>query len=310
MFDWLEDLLRALGDLLGDAFKEIGEAVSKAIWDTMLSWLYETAYTALAAFFNLINGFGAEIFELGWVKAAISFFVKFAWGLFVVGLVVAIFDVAVEYQHGRANIRSCTLNILKGFFACSLIGTLPIELYKFCITLQLTFSRNLVHAFTLTQRTDFPGLVTDVFNSVFDIQTGHKGFIDLVFLFAFAYCCVKLFFQNLKRGGILMIQIGVGTLYMFSVPRGYTDGFNQWMKQVIAICLTAFLQTTLFYLGLLTMADKLVLGLGIMFAANEVPRIAQQFGLDSSVRVNVMSVVHTASTTANLVRLVGKAAGK
>ena len=307
MFDWLEDLLRALGDMFGDAYQQIGEAVSKAIWDTMLKWFYEIVYTALAAFFDMINGFGAEIFELGWVQAAIALFVKFGWGLYVVGVVVAVFDVAVEYQHGRANIRSCSINILKGFFACSLIGTVPVELYKFCITLQYTFSKNLVDAYILSNRVDFPKLVADVFNKIFDLETGHQGFIDLVFLLAFAYCVIKLFFQNLKRGGILMIQIAVGTLYMFSVPRGYTDGFNQWMKQVIAICLTAFLQTTLFYLGLLTMSDQLILGLGIMFAANEVPRIAQQFGLDSSVKVNMMSVVHTATTTASLVRAVGKA---
>jgi hypothetical protein len=307
MFDWLEDLLRALGDMFGDAYQQIGEAVSKAIWDTMLKWFYEIVYTALAAFFDMINGFGAEIFELGWVQAAIALFVKFGWGLYVVGVVVAVFDVAVEYQHGRANIRSCSINILKGFFACSLIGTVPVELYKFCITLQYTFSKNLVDAYVLSNRVDFPKLVADVFNKIFDLETGHQGFIDLVFLLAFAYCVIKLFFQNLKRGGILMIQIAVGTLYMFSVPRGYTDGFNQWMKQVIAICLTAFLQTTLFYLGLLTMSDQLILGLGIMFAANEVPRIAQQFGLDSSVKVNMMSVVHTATTTASLVRAVGKA---
>ena len=307
MFDWLEDLLRALGDMFGDAYQQIGEAVSKAIWDTMLKWFYEIVYTALAAFFDMINGFGAEIFELGWVQAAIALFVKFGWGLYVVGVVVAVFDVAVEYQHGRANIRSCSINILKGFFACSLIGTVPVELYKFCITLQYTFSKNLVDAYVLSNRVDFPKLVADVFEKIFDLETGHQGFIDLVFLLAFAYCVIKLFFQNLKRGGILMIQIAVGTLYMFSVPRGYTDGFNQWMKQVIAICLTAFLQTTLFYLGLLTMSDQLILGLGIMFAANEVPRIAQQFGLDSSVKVNMMSVVHTATTTASLVRAIGKA---
>lgn len=29
---------------------------------------------------------------------------------------------------------------------------------------------------------------------------------------------------NLKRGGILLIQISVGSLYMFSVSRGYIDG--------------------------------------------------------------------------------------
>ena len=31
MFDWLEDLLEALGELLGDAFQEIGESVAAAM---------------------------------------------------------------------------------------------------------------------------------------------------------------------------------------------------------------------------------------------------------------------------------------
>lgn len=57
-----------------------------------------------------------------------------------------------------------------------------------------------------------------------------------------AYAVIKVFFANLKRGGILLIQIAVGSLYMFSVPRGYTDGFVQWCKQIIGLCLTAFLQ--------------------------------------------------------------------
>ena len=50
-----------------------------------------------------------------------------------------------------------------------------------------------------------------------------------------------------------------------------------------------------------------LLGLGIMLAANEVPRIAQQFGLDSSVRINMMSVFHTTSTAVNLTRALTRA---
>ena len=62
-----------------------------------------------------------------------------------------------------------------------------------------------------------------------------------------------------------------------------TDGDGYWgAKQIAATCLTAFLQTTLLYLGLMTFQDHMLLGLGIMLSANEVPRIAQQFGLDSS----------------------------
>ena len=127
-------------------------------------------------------------------------------------------------------------------------------------------------------------------------------------MIAFAYCVIKIFFANIKRGGILLIQMAVGALYMFSVPRGYQDGFNQWMKQIAALCLTAFMQTTLLFLGLLTFPGNMILGLGIMLASNEVPRIAQQFGLDSSVKVNMTSIVHATTTAVNLTRSVARAA--
>ena len=99
-----------------------------------------------------------------------------------------------------------------------------------------------------------------------------------------AYAVIKVFFANLKRGGILLIQIAVGALYMFSVPRGYSDGFTQWCKQVIALCLTAFLQATILVAGLMVFNDHALLGLGLMLSAGEVPRIAGAFGLDTSTR--------------------------
>ena len=133
------------------------------------------------------------------------------------------------------------------------------------------------------------------------------GLLNLFSLIALAYCVLKVFFANIKRGGILLIQMAVGSLYLFSVPRGYTDGFSQWCKQIFALCLTAFLQTVLLFLGLLTFQDNLLLGLGIMLAAGEVPRIAQQFGLDSSVKVNMMSVVHATSTAVNMTKNIAKA---
>ena len=129
----------------------------------------------------------------------------------------------------------------------------------------------------------------------------NDNYTDIEFPCSEAYLSAKL---------ILLIQMAVGALYMFSLPRGYSDGFVQWMKQVAAICLTAFLQTTLLFLGLLTFPGNMLLGLGIMLASNEVPRIAQQFGLDSSVRVNMMSVVHATTTAVNLTRSVARAVGK
>lgn len=277
----------------------------------MLQWFYETIYGAVADFFTMMGNMGADIFDLDWVKATIKLFTLFGWALFVAGVVVAIFDVAIEYQCGRANIKTTSINILKGFFACSLIGIVPVELYKFCISLQNTFSQDLSRIFAGTQSLDLASQSMSVLQGSFEVSTQVSfNLFNLLALIAFAYCVIKIFFANIKRGGILLIQMAVGSLYMFSVPRGYADGFNQWMKQVAAICLTAFMQTTLLFLGLLTFPTNMLLGLGIMLAANEVPRIAQQFGLDSSVKVNMMSVVHATTTAVNLTRSVARATGK
>lgn len=124
-------------------FDFLGEQISNVIWDTMLKWFYETIYNAVADFFSMMGNMGADIFDLDWIQATIKLFTLFGWALFVAGVVVAIFDVAIEYQCGRANIKSTAINILKGFFACSLIGIVPVELYKFCISLQNTFSHDL-----------------------------------------------------------------------------------------------------------------------------------------------------------------------
>lgn len=119
-----------------------------------------------------------------------------------------------------------------------------------------------------------------------------------------AYAVIKVFFANLKRGGILLIQIAVGSLYMFSIPRGYIDGFTQWCKQVIGLCLTAFLQATILVAGLLVFLDHALLGLGLMLSATEVPRIAGAFGLDTTTRANVMSAFYTAQAAVNTTRIV------
>ena len=119
-----------------------------------------------------------------------------------------------------------------------------------------------------------------------------------------AYAVIKVFFANLKRGGILIIQIAVGSLYMFSVPRGYGDGFIQWCKQVVGLCLTAFLQATILVAGLMVFKDHALLGLGLMLSAGEIPRIAGAFGLDTTTRANISSAVYTAQSAVSMARTV------
>lgn len=297
-----------MGDAIGGVFDGIGSQISDAIWDAMLQWFYNTIFDAIADFFTMMGNMGADIFDLKWVQATIQLFILFGWSLFAAGMIVAVFDVAIEYQSGRADIKNTAINVLKGFFACSLFGIVPVELYKFCISLQNTFAGDLTRIFSGEQHLGLAELSTKVLNRCFMVSGGAAfDLFHLLSMIAFAYCVVKIFFANIKRGGILLIQMSVGALYMFSVPRGYTDGFNQWMKQIAALCLTAFMQTTLLFLGLLTFKGNMLLALGIMLAANEVPRIAQQFGLDSSVKVNMMSVVHATTTAVNMTRSVANA---
>ena len=131
-----------------------------------------------------------------------------------------------------------------------------------------------------------------------------SGLMVLFCLILMAYAVIKVFFSNLKRGGILLIQIAVGSLYMFSVPRGYGDGFIQWCKQVIGLCLTAFLQATILVAGLMVFKDHALLGLGLMLSAGEIPRIAGAFGLDTTTKANLTSAVYTAQSAVNIARTV------
>lgn len=148
---------------------------------------------------------------------------------------------------------------------------MPIELYKFCISLQNTFSHDLVGIASggINESLADAGLaaLAGMFSSA---VSATYGLLNLLCMIAFAYCVIKMFFANIKRGGILLIQIAVGSLYMFSVPRGYTDGFNQWCKQVIAICLTAYADN-LVVPWTNDIPEQYAVGAGIMLAANEVP---------------------------------------
>ena len=299
------DLLAGLGDALGGAFENIGIDVVNSVWTAMVQWLYEAIYTAVGELFAEINQLGVEIFDLSWVQAFVRLFTLLGWALFVAGLVVAVFEVAIESQSGRASIKGAFLNLLKGFFAVSLIGVLPVQLYKLCCSLQGIFTGDLAGIFAAEQTATIGEFANLILSALFmPTMLTQVGLKNICLLIVFSYCIIKIFFANIKRGGIILIQIAVGSLYMFSVPRGYTDGFYQWCRQTVAICLTAFMQTTLLFLGMMTFQDYSLLGLGVMLAANEVPRIAQQFGLDSSVRVNLSSAVYTTNTAVNLARTV------
>lgn len=308
MFDWIGDAIDWIGDgisgLWDNTVGSAVDAITDEIWDIMFTWLFNLIYGAIADLFEFINSTTSDIFSLAWVRSFIALFYNMGWILFVCGMIVAVFDCAIAYESGQNSIKTTSFNVLKGFFAASLITIVPQRLYSFCVSMQGSFSRDIMASFIGTTSDTVAGTALSVVIALaLDVSL-----FSLFFIILFGYCTIKVVFANIKRGGILLCQIAVGSLYMFSVPRGYTDGFFSWCKQVIATCLTAFLQTTILYIGLLTYTQHALLAVGICLSANEVPRIAQMFGLDTSVRVNMMSVSHTVSMGTKAVGLLKGAA--
>ena len=216
---WVTDLIEGIGEAIANAFNSLWEAISSSIWEVFLKWIYEAIYGAIADFFTLMGNMGTDLFDLPWVQACLELFRLFGWALFVAGLVVAIFDIAIEYQSMRQfNIKRQILPLIYGLLAVNLFTILPIRLYTFCITTQNTFMHDLSSLFSgyAASQKGIAGAAS----SALKIMLGLPSVFNLLSIIALGYCVVKIFFANIKRGGILLTQMAVGSLYLFSLPKG------------------------------------------------------------------------------------------
>lgn len=297
----------------------IWDFVADKILGQIVDWFYGQVVGFLGNFFAEMGNMGVELFEMSWVQSIVLFFSYLAWALYGTGLVVACFECGIEYSSGRGNIRETALNAIKGFMAVSLFTVVPVRLYELSVTLQGQLTAGITGygasigdvASDIMQEFSAVESLTDLTSGPFlGFGSITSGIMILFCIILMAYAIIKVFFANLKRGGILLIQIAVGSLYMFSVPRGYTDGFIQWCKQIIGLCLTAFLQATILIAGLMVFKDHALLGLGLMLSASEIPRIAGAFGLDTTTRANIMSAVYTAQAAVNTTRTIVQAVSK
>lgn len=272
------------------------------LFDFITDWIYQQIIKALGEFFGVMNTMGSDLFGLPWVKQIVQLFQNLGWALFIVGIVVALFEFAIESQNGRGDPKALALNIIKGFFAVNLFCNVPVQLYSFSVKLQIGMNGSM----TGLVSPDGGSLAGAALKTVNTMLFG--PLLGILILIMMGYAIIKVFLSSIKRGGILLIQIAVGSLYMFSVPRGFTDGFIMWIKQIIATCLTAFLQSTMLVCGLILFKDHWLLGLGVMLAAGEIPRIAGAFGLETAARPNINSVVNTTQSAVHLTQMIKTAA--
>lgn len=222
----------------------IWDFVASTVMDDLIDWFYGQLVGFLGNFFAQMGNMGVELFDLEWVQAVILFFSKLAWALFAVSLVVRAFECGIEYASGRANLQQTALDMIKGFFAVSLFTTVPVRLYALSVSLQGTLSVGLTGSDTtigevgqqiITDLSEIDSLADMIDNSYFGLGVITSPLMILFCVILMAYAVIKVFFANLKRGGILLIQIAVGSLYIHRFQSTRADKLGTLRKVHIRI---------------------------------------------------------------------------
>lgn len=303
-------------------------------------YIYYQITSVATTMLDEVNGLSVDFFSNDFISAIVHFFTMLAWGLGLAGAMMAVMEFAVSYRTGGGGSFAGTgMNMLRLFIALLTFSTIPILLFRFSMDIYGTVRAAAVGSMSgsnLSTSDLAKGAVGSMFKSVYgtlptaQIANGVWSFLKqltdgfqmtdiadasaqsnadwwaLMQLIILVWAIFKVFFGNLKRGGILLVQICVGALHMLPLARGYTDGFSSWCKQVVALCFTAFVQNLLYLLALIMMQDAAAtnayFALGLLLVAAEVPRIAQMFGLDTSTRGGIGSAMHSASSAVLLIR--------
>lgn len=232
---------------------------------------------------------------------------SFLWFISIVGSIFFVFGIGFAFSEwaidcnengGSPNILSTFKNSVIGFAALSGFASLPILLLKWINDIANTLCSSLAG-------TNLEATMDNMWTKIEDMNF-FSGWGSPIFSIVILICIVRVFLANLKRGGIMVTLITVGSLHMFSIPRGYTDAFWSWCKQVVGLCITSFMQNLLLIMGMIVYVNSdmdtfdLVLGAGVMLSATEVPRILQQFGLDTSMKANVSQAIYGVSGIMNI----------
>lgn len=280
-----------------------------ALFKSIMQWAYSMMVSVISLFIQIFQQMSDRVFDETLVKNILLFFFLFGEALFTVAFVIALLETIIEYQSSGNghNFVTLMMNAIKGFLVSLLFTTIPQLLFK--LTSQV--ENMIVQA--ITQQQNFGDILLSNLSREYSFDfsvngsssTGNMDLKIIIFAIIFLYVIIKVVIGNIKRSGILLTLIFIGTFHIFQIPRGYTDGFSSWCKQVIGLCITHFAQNILLVLGISLFAAEFtqtnwILGLGgmgLMLAATEVPRVAQHFGLDTSFKGNFASAAIMANST-------------
>lgn len=266
------------------------DSLSNAVLNSLSGLIYRQLLDTAETIISSITNSSSSVFNYSWFKVTASLFSRFGMLMFAVGVVLTFVDAGIEYRRRGIDLSGTMLNLGKGLIAVGLFAAIPVPLFNFCTNIQSVILDTLAIEWNFQETVD----------ALQELLTSEGVLIIMIVIMIVLIFLIYL--DSLKRGGILLVLICIGSLHMISVPRGYLDNFYSWCKQVIALCLTVLLQNLLLFCGLMIVPTQVFLGLGVMFAAKEVPRICAQFGLDTSVKASFTNIAMGANASVQAVK--------
>lgn len=273
------------------------------------SYLSELINGFFAIFLHVFNLTVLNLFNPSFIQEIVFAFRALGWELFIAGFIIAFLEYTIEAQDSGGSWINLAFNTAKGVVFCSCFAGISIDFLVFTGSLTTSMSStmsggiydainssdNFVNSFMILWEGEINTLISTPFWLVA---------ISMIIVIVFGF---KIIMDNLSRAGSLFILIIIGSFHAFSIPRGYTDSAVGWCKQVIGLCFTHFMQNLLLVTGFFiwttgTSYVTYLCGLGTIFAATLVQKVAQHFSLDTSVRSNFSRGLMTASTTISSVR--------
>lgn len=315
-FETLENIKQAL-ELIKDG-KYLESFIAR-----IGTWVCEGFYYVIDLFFDILDGTD-ELLETDIFQSTLMLAAYTGNVLFWIGVVLAIADIAIQYKEGAVHqsLLNTGKNLVLGYTALQLFYRVPLWLYTSICSLNSSFTRvfntNLLDdLYALTEGLEDRNILYDAIGALI-AQNPTFLLMVIILIIVLIVNLVKTMASILKKGGVLVVMCCIGSLYMFSIPRGFTDAFWSWCKQVLGLCLTTFVQVLLVYAGLAVIISQGILILdpipniilvlfatGAICVAPEVPKYMDRFGIDTSVKSNVMyaasSAAHTVTSVKSLV---------
>lgn len=271
----------------------------------IILWIVETLFGSLFSWLlNEVSAGATDLFSLEVVKLLIKGAKNVGAMLWGVGVVYAVFDMAIQYSRGRGGPQDLALNFVRSYAAVLLFTVLPVPFYQAMLTYGGKIGGALASGgasldFTL----DFEAVYESMVGAAFDVV------VELLLLIILFVLTLLNAFALLKRSFFAFCLTIFGCVHMFSVPRGYGDGFLDWCKQLIGLGFGAFLHMVMLGMSSYLLCEgHYIMGWAGMLVGPAIDPLLQRYGggsfqQSSGVGGKVSSGAHLAS---NVIRLLGK----